>query len=82
MKYSVAGTVYNGSVIIERCGTGAKYAARMGLVLLAKVAKVTKELPADFMNERGNFVTDAFINYIEPLVDGMPELGALKRVRI
>jgi 6-phosphofructokinase 1 len=82
VRHATAGKVSNGSVTIERCGTGAKYASRTGLTQLSKVAKFTKDLPSDFMNSQGNFVTDAFIDYLKPLVDGMPVLGALKRVKI
>lgn len=35
-----------------------------------KVANVAKTVPDDYINDRGNFVTEKFINYIKPLVEG------------
>ncbi len=35
-----------------------------------KVANVARVVPDDYINERGNFVTEKFIKYIKPLVQG------------
>lgn len=35
-----------------------------------KVANVAKTVPDDYINERGNFVTDKFVEYVKPLVEG------------
>ena len=40
-----------------------------------KVANEARIVPDDYINERGNFVTDKFIEYVKPLVEGeiMPD---------
>lgn len=35
-----------------------------------KVANVARTVPQDYINERGNYVTEKFIEYIKPLVEG------------
>ena len=35
-----------------------------------KVANVARTVPDDYINDRGNFVTEKFIDYIKPLVEG------------
>ncbi|MCK5327988.1 MAG: 6-phosphofructokinase, partial [Candidatus Latescibacteria bacterium] len=56
-----------------RCGTG--------LVPLEDAALAEKKLPADFINEAGNFPTERFAEYARPLIGGpLPEYVKLKRV--
>lgn len=54
-----------GSVTIVR---NADYGVDYKLVPLEAVAAKTKYMPAEFVNEEGNNVTPAFINYVRPLV--------------
>ncbi len=35
-----------------------------------KVANVARTVPDDYINEKGNFVTEKFVNYVLPLVEG------------
>jgi 6-phosphofructokinase 1 len=44
---------------------------------LDKVAKHTKEMPAEFISETGNDVTAAFLDYVRPLADDLPVIGRL-----
>lgn len=55
----------NGSVTIHRIGD---YAVEYELTPLAEVAGKTKYMPDEFINEAGNHVTDAFKNYLRPLL--------------
>jgi 6-phosphofructokinase 1 len=44
------------------------YAVEYELVKLDEVAAKTKHMPDTFINEEGNYVTDAFMKYVRPLV--------------
>jgi len=63
----------NGSVAIKRLGNGPKYAVELFRTELASVAEKTKSMPAEFINDEGNGVTDAFVEYAAPLVDELPK---------
>jgi len=72
-------------VTIERTGAcPCSYGAKPGTAALADVAIKAKPLPDEFINAEGNFVTDAFIDYMLPLVGKMPEYVKLdaKKVEI
>jgi len=57
---------------------GPRYECRAGQIPLERVANVEKFLPPDFINERGNGVTQAFIDYAMPLIgDPIPDYARL-----
>ena len=66
----------DGSVVIERTGD---YAVDFRLVDLKEIAALTKHMPAEFMNEAGNNVTEAFIKYAKPLIGSGFNPGARLR---
>ena len=56
-----------------KCGTG--------LVPLEEAALAEKKLPADYVNEAGNFPTERFAEYARPLIGGpLPEYVKLRKV--
>ncbi|MEA1975782.1 MAG: 6-phosphofructokinase [Bacillota bacterium] len=55
----------SGSVVIKRIGD---YAVNYELVKLSDVAAKTKLMPDEFINETGNNVTKAFVEYAKPLI--------------
>jgi 6-phosphofructokinase len=62
---------------------GAEYKCTTGLVELEKVALGTKRVPDEYINEAGNGVTDAFIEYARPLIGGqLPEYARLKKIPV
>ncbi len=64
----------DGSATIQRVGD---YAVDYKVADLNKVARVTRDLPNDFINAEGNFVTDKFIAYAKPLIGELPKIGKL-----
>lgn len=46
---------------------------------LSEVAVNAKEMPRDFINERGNFVTEKFYDYMKPLVSNLPHYVELDK---
>jgi len=46
------------------------YRVTTGLAPLEEVANAEKSVPDEFINERGNFVTDKYIEYARPLIGG------------
>ena len=50
-----------------------------GTAPLSEVAVNAKEMPRDFINERGNFVTEKFYNYIKPLMTDLPHYVELDK---
>ncbi len=66
----------DGSIVIDRIGD---YAVDYKLVPLESVAGKTKHMSDEFINETKNGVTQAFINYVRPLVG--PGVGETYRLR-
>ncbi|MFQ5795127.1 MAG: 6-phosphofructokinase [Candidatus Bipolaricaulia bacterium] len=49
---------------------GAEYKCTTGLAELSDVANGEKKIPAEYINENGNGVTQAMLDYVRPLVQG------------
>ncbi len=65
----------SGSVVIKRVGD---YAAQYDLADLNEIAAQTRHMPDEFLNAEGNGVTEAFRNYLRPLLgDDLPCLERL-----
>jgi len=47
-----------------------QYKCTTGLAELSEVANGEKKVPPEFINEKGNHVTDAMLDYVRPLVQG------------
>ena len=74
-------------VVIDRLSDD-PYISTAGIYDVHKIANNEKVVPRDWMNEDANYVTDKFIDYIEPLiqgdyppfmVNGLPQHLVLKR---
>jgi len=73
----------NGSVAIKRIANGADYAVELFRTDLCNVAEHSKPMPDEFINDEGNGITDAFVEYAMPLAGELPKteyLGARPRV--
>ena len=57
---------------------GSDYVCTTGTIPLHDVAVKAKPMPDSYINAEGNFVTEAFIDYLQPLVGEMPSFVALK----
>ncbi len=60
----------NGKMVTLVREESSDYKCSTGLAKLKDVANGEKEVPADFVNAPGNGVTDAFKDYLRPLVQG------------
>ncbi|MCC8357615.1 MAG: 6-phosphofructokinase [Oscillospiraceae bacterium] len=60
-------------VAFERADENGKYACKTILIPLSAVANAEKKVPLEWINKDGNFVTQEFINYALPLIQGEPE---------
>jgi 6-phosphofructokinase 1 len=63
-------------VTLERVA-GGKYACTTGTAPLRDVAVRAKPMPDEYINAEGNFVTEAFMDYLRPLIGPLPEYTAL-----
>ncbi|NIA14070.1 MAG: diphosphate--fructose-6-phosphate 1-phosphotransferase [Nitrospiraceae bacterium] len=61
----------DGSVAIRRIGD---YAVEYFLTPLSTVARESTQMPDEFINAEGNYVTEAFKNYVRPLVGDLPTM--------
>ena len=68
-------------VTIERISNN-PYEIKMGKTELSNVAVRAKSMPEDFINERGNFITEKALEYLIPLVTNLPEYVELKRIMV
>jgi 6-phosphofructokinase 1 len=65
-------------VTIERVSDN-PYKTVYGKTELSNVAIRAKAMPEDFINERGNFITDKLINYMRPLIGEIPDYIELEK---
>ena len=56
-------------VVIDRISDD-PYQSAAGIYDVHRIANHEKVVPSTWMNKEGNYVTDEFINYIEPLIQG------------
>ena len=61
-------------VAFERVMAGSQYACRMKLIPLSDVANYEKKVPVEWIVPEGNNVTQDFIDYALPLIQGVPEI--------
>ena len=70
----------NGSVTIERTGN---YSVDYHLTELSRVARLAKSMPDEFINEKGNHITDDFRLYCRPLLgSGVRGTAKLRAPRV
>ena len=69
----------DGSVAIRRTGD---YSVEYFLTPLDTVARESREMPSDYINEAGNNVTDAFRDYVRPLVGSIPQMARLAAPKV
>ncbi len=64
---------------------------RFGYVPLENVAAKVKEMPAEFINDKGNHITDKYLEYVLPLIqgetklkyeNGLPRFARLKKILV
>jgi len=60
----------NGKMITLVRSEGPKYKCTTGFALLSDVANGEKKVPAEYINAKGNHITDAMRDYVGPLVAG------------
>ena len=90
VKYALDGV--NGKMVTLVREQGPKYKCTTGLVELRDVANGEKKVPKEFINDRGNHITDAMRDYVRPLVkgqapitvgeDGLPVFMRFERKRL
>ncbi len=56
----------------------APYTCSTGTAALKDVAVRAKPMPDEYLNEAGNFPSEAFLEYLRPLVGDLPEYAELK----
>lgn len=56
-------------VVIDRISDD-PYMSSAGIYDVHRIANNEKLVPSDWVNEEGNYITEEFINYIEPLIQG------------
>lgn len=69
----------SGSVAMNRIGD---YAIEYFLTPLKSVARLSREMPKEFINEEGNGVTDEFLHYARPLVGPMPVMARVHAPKV
>lgn len=69
----------DGSVAMRRVGD---YAIEYFLTPLSTVARHSRVMPAKYINKQGNYVTDAYRNYVSPLVGELPVLERIHAPKV
>ena len=68
VKYALEGE--NGKMVTLIREDTPQYKCTTGLAELSEVANGEKKVPAEFINKKGNHVTEAMLDYVRPLVQG------------
>jgi 6-phosphofructokinase 1 len=68
-------------VSIERISND-PYQVSYKRVPLKDVAISAKPMPPEFFNEDGNYVSQAFIDYMKPLTGELPEFVRLEKIMV
>lgn len=76
VEYAAAGQP-SGSVAFRRTGEGDNYGIECFRAELKDVARVTKPLPPEYINDAGNGITETFRTYATPLVGELPVIEKL-----
>jgi len=66
----------DGSIVFKRA-KGPKYKISYVRAELKDVARLTRNLPANFINKTGNGIAGGYVKYAMPPVGKLPELGKL-----
>lgn len=61
-------------VALERDETSSLYSCKPTLLSLSSVANYEKKVPREWITDDGNYVTNEFINYVLPLIQGEPKI--------
>ena len=87
VRYALKGE--NGKMVTLIREKGPEYKCTTGLAELRDVANGEKKVPREYINDRGNHITDAMRDYVRPLVqgqapirigrDGLPEFMRFRR---
>lgn len=76
-KYAVEAAI-NGAtgqmVALEREDNQGLYSCKATLLSLSSVANYEKKVPLEWITRDGNYVTNEFINYVLPLIQGEPRI--------
>jgi len=75
VNHAVA-TAEPGSVAIRRISS-APYASECFVTPLSTVAREATEMKSEYINDAGNDVTQAWLDYVSPLVGDLPKMGKL-----
>lgn len=81
VKFATGGKFDNGSTAIKRA-PGKTYKTWIERTELRNVAKETRHVPDAFISKSGNDVTQAFLDYVRPIVGPLPKIGRLKNVKV
>jgi len=79
VKYSADPAVTEGSIAMRRV-PGGDYKIETFLTPLSTVARETKHLDASFI-VNGNDISDAFKDYVRPLVGALPTVGSFRELK-
>jgi 6-phosphofructokinase 1 len=80
VELAAAGTT--GVMVTLERQPGDGYTCGTGTAPLNEVAVRAKPMPDEFINAEGNFITEAFLDYLKPLVGPMPEYVELKSQKV
>jgi len=81
IRFATRGDLTSGSTAIRRA-SGPAYKISIECVELSKVAKETRHMPDEFIAPSGHDVTEAFLEYVRPIVGELPKIGRLKMVPV
>ncbi|MDQ6983732.1 MAG: hypothetical protein Q9M44_03350 [Ghiorsea sp.] len=76
VNHAATSSAENGSVAIKRESSN-PYTSRYFVTPLSTVAREATSMKPEYINEKGNDVTQAWLDYVAPLVGALPKMGRL-----
>ncbi len=80
VEHAAQGTT--GVMVAMRRAAGSEYRCEYTTAPLSEVAVHAKPMPDEYINAEGNFITEAFLDYLRPLIGEMPSYAQLAGVPI
>jgi 6-phosphofructokinase 1 len=74
---ALAAAGQTGVMVAMRRAAGPQYQCEFVTAPLNEVAVNAKPMPDEYINREGNFVTDAFLDYLRPLIGPLPKYAQL-----
>lgn len=73
MRLALSGETDKMVTLLRETGPQGEYQCKTGVTTLERIANLERKMPENYLNAEGNFVTQAFLDYAQPLIGDLPQ---------